>query len=181
MSGFGQDLPLIYPTPRAEVLDGTFGDFVTDNLAENGFLIPIIGQLSVNDIVQFLGLSDQSWGNGLSFITNLLAHAEATGWVSFNNSNQNWVGGSTIPIALKMSPGLLTLTPVLLTCCGVLDVHAPPDAASATISVVAVIRRVCGANLIIAIPWSIHGLVGGGKTGMVRYLNNLGPKFPLLV
>ena len=47
---------------------------------------------SVNDSVQFWGLSDQSWGSGLPFISNLLAHVDPTGWGSSNNSNQIWGG-----------------------------------------------------------------------------------------
>ena len=62
---------------------------MTNYLAENGRLIDIIGQLSVNDSVQFLGLSDQSWGSGLLFIANLLAQVKYTGWGSANNYNQN--------------------------------------------------------------------------------------------
>ena len=76
--------------------------------------------------------------------------------------------GSIIPIALKMSTGFLPSTPVLLTCCRVLYVHAPLDAASATIFFVTLDTSVCGVNLIAAIHWSIPGFVGRGKTGMVR-------------
>ena len=35
-----------------------------------------------------------------------------------------------MPIALPMSPGVLLLVPVLLTCLGVLDVHVSPNAMS---------------------------------------------------
>ena len=63
---------------------------MTDYLAENGRRIKIIGQLSVNDSVQFLGLSDQALVTGMPFIYNLWALSEPTGWVSANNSDQNW-------------------------------------------------------------------------------------------
>ena len=72
----------VHPTAHVEVPAGTVGDFVTNYLDENGCQIKIIGQLSVNDSVQFLGLSDQAWGSGLLFVANLLAHVESTGWES---------------------------------------------------------------------------------------------------
>ena len=44
----------VHPTACGEVPAGTVGDFFTDYLAENGRQIPIIGQLSINNSVQFL-------------------------------------------------------------------------------------------------------------------------------
>ena len=82
----------VHLTECLEVPDGTVGEFVTNYLAENGLRINIIGKFSINDGVQFLGLSDQAWGNGLPFIANILAQVEETGWHSFNNSNKNWGG-----------------------------------------------------------------------------------------
>ena len=70
----------------------TIGWFVTDNLAENGIRIAIIGGLSVNYSVQFLGLSDQSWGSVLPYISNLLDNVESTEWVSSNHFNHIWGG-----------------------------------------------------------------------------------------
>ena len=90
--GLGRIFWKFHPTARVEVPTGTAVEFVTDYLAGNGRRINIIRQLYVNDSVQFLGLSDQAWGSGLLFITNLLAHVESTGWGSYNNSNQSWVG-----------------------------------------------------------------------------------------
>ena len=84
---------------------------------------------------------------------------------------------STIPIELSIPPGVLPLTPLLLTCRGVLDLHAPPDTACTNISFVTSVRSVGGVNLITAIP----GFVGGGETGMVRQLNNFCSKFLFLV
>ena len=80
---------------------------------------------------------------------------------------------STMPIELPMLPGVLPLTPVLLTLCGVLDVHASPGAVSVEIYFVTGIGSVGEINLITAIP----GLVGRGKTGMVLQLNNSCSKF----
>ena len=64
---------------QVEVTAGTVGEFVTDYLAENGCIIQIIGQLSVNDSVQFLSVPDQGRGSGLLFICNLMDRIEAIG------------------------------------------------------------------------------------------------------
>ena len=45
-----------HPTARVELPAGTVREFVTNYLAENGRQIKIIWQISVNKIVQFLGL-----------------------------------------------------------------------------------------------------------------------------
>ena len=80
----------VHPEARLEIPAGTVRELVTDYLAENGRHIPIIGKLSVDNSVQFLGLSDQAWGSGLPYIYNLVDQVEATGSDSSNNSNQNW-------------------------------------------------------------------------------------------
>ena len=82
----------VHPIARVDILAGTVGEFVTNHLSENGRPINIIRKLSVNNSVQFWGLSDQSWGSRLPFISNLLDQVEATGWGGYNNSNQNWGG-----------------------------------------------------------------------------------------
>ena len=82
----------VHTTSHVEVTSGTVGEFVINQLAENGRRIKIIRQLSVNNSVQFLDLSDQSWGSGLPFIFNLLYHVEATGWGGGNYLNQKWGG-----------------------------------------------------------------------------------------
>ena len=90
--GFGQDQPqsLSYSACRCPHWNR---QRVCEQLpCWNGRQIDIIGKISINDSVQFLILSDQAWGGGFPFIANLLAHVEATGWVSYNNSIQNWPG-----------------------------------------------------------------------------------------
>ena len=84
---------------------------------------------------------------------------------------------SAVIIELSMPPGVLPPTLVLLTCQGFMDVHTLSNAASAMIYFVAGVKSVCGVNLISAIP----GFFDGGKTGMVRELNNFCSRFPLLV
>ena len=82
----------VHPTVRVDILDGTVKYFVTEYLAGNGCRIRIIGEISVNGSIHFLGLSDQVWGSGLLYITNLQAQVEATWWGISNNSNQIWGG-----------------------------------------------------------------------------------------
>ena len=79
----------VHPTARLEVPAGTVRYFVTNYLAESGRQIPIIGQLSVNNRVQFLVFSYQSWGSGLMFIPNSQYQVDSIWWESSNNSNQN--------------------------------------------------------------------------------------------
>ena len=83
--------------------------------------------------------------------------------------------------SLQMTPGVLPLTPVLLTCRGLLFIHTPPDVVSMTNYFLAGINSVYGANIISAIHWSIPMFIPGGKRGMVRLLNNFFSKFLLLV
>ena len=83
----------LHSTAQLEVIHGTVGEFVTNHLAENGRIIQITRQLSVNNSVQFWGVPDQGWGSSFLFIYNLLDRVEAIGWGSGNYSNQYW-GGS---------------------------------------------------------------------------------------
>ena len=54
----------VNPTEQEFVIAGTVGYFVTSYLAENGRIVHIIGKLSINDIVQILGVPVQAWGRG---------------------------------------------------------------------------------------------------------------------
>ena len=81
----------VHPTARVEVISGNVRKFVTNYLAENGRIIQTIGQLSINDSVQFWGVLVQSWVRGFPFLSNLKAPAEDTVWVS-GHSNKNWGG-----------------------------------------------------------------------------------------
>ena len=81
---------------------------------------------------------------------------------------RSWEDVSTMPIELSMPPGVILLIPVLLTCRGVLDIHAPPEIVSAKVLFITGVRSANGVNLITKIP----GFVGGENTGMVRQLNN---------
>ena len=89
-----------YPTAQLEVIAVILGEFITNYFAENGSRIPIIGQLSINNSVQFLGIPDHGGEGGLSFLYNLQAPAEATWWGSGHTSIQNWGGSMFGPYSM---------------------------------------------------------------------------------
>ena len=76
-----------------------------------------------------------------------------------------------------MLPGVLPSTPDVLTWLGVLNIHAPTDAASTKINSVTGVMGVGGVYIISSIP----GFIVGGKIGMIRKLNNFGSKIMFLV
>ena len=154
---------------------------MADYLAENGRRIEIIGQLSVNDSVQFLGLSDQAWVTRMRYICNLQALVGATWWGSGKYSNQVWGGSMFDAYIITNVVWGASVDPIRLTCRRVLLNHAPPDAASATTSFVTDVKSVGGATTVGVILWSILGFVIGRMTGMVRLLGNFCSKFPLIV
>ena len=104
--------------------------------------------MSINVSVQFIGLSN-IWGSGLPFITNLLDHVDATGWVSSSNkSNQSWGGRFNDPTSMTNFPWGGSTTPVLFTCRGVLLVLTFHSVTSANIFFTAGIVSVRGASTI---------------------------------
>ena len=162
----------VHPTVRVDILAETVKEFVTKYSSKNGGRNQIIGKLSINGSVQFIGLSE-IWGNGLTYIPNLLAHIEATWCVSISNdSNQSWGESFTDTTSMTSVPW----GPVLLTCCGILSVHELPDVESMKVFFTTGVISVCDVSAI--------GFAGRGWTGnspMVRYLNNVSSKIPLLV
>ena len=58
----------IHPIAQVEVGAGTVGEFTKNYLAKNGRRILIIGQLSINGSVLFLGIPDFVINIGLSCI-----------------------------------------------------------------------------------------------------------------
>ena len=83
----------VHPTAQVEFPAGTVGEFVTNYLAENRYIIQIIGQLFINDSIQFLGVPAQAWLHGFIFLCNLQSPSDATVLGSGNYSNQ-YCGGS---------------------------------------------------------------------------------------
>ena len=107
----------IHKTAQVEVGAGTVGQLTTNYLAENGLRIAIIGQLSINGGVQFLGIFDFFRNSGLLSTENLQAPTVPTGWAHANTSNNNWevspggpyimwsvTWGSTVPSSLAYMP-----------------------------------------------------------------------------
>ena len=82
-----------------------------------------------------------------------------------------------LAINFLMIPGVLLLTPVVLTCHGVLDINAPSDTMCANISFISGVRSVGGANLVATIP----GLIVRGKIGVVQQLNMFCSKITFLM
>ena len=80
----------VNPKAQIEVGAGTVGDFTTNYLAENRRRIPIIGKISINGNVQFLGIPDFVRGSGLPFIDKIQAPTVTTGWGHSDNYNKNW-------------------------------------------------------------------------------------------
>ena len=60
----------VHPKARVEVVAGTVGEFTTNYLYENRRRILIIGQLSINGIVKFLGIPGFSRRSGCCFFPN---------------------------------------------------------------------------------------------------------------
>ena len=109
-----------HPTLQRYVGAGTVGQFMTNYLAENGRIIPVISQLSINRSVEILGIPADAWGYGLPFIDNIQAPNVHYGWADANNSNQNlgvtpggpyrnvvvaWV--STVPACSAYMPSIM--------------------------------------------------------------------------
>ena len=158
----------VHPTDHVDVPDVTVGEFVTDYLAKSGHQILIIGQLSVNDSVQFLGFLTKPGEVDCNLSPIYWIKLRSQGGVVTTIKIRTGEEGSTMKIASPMLPGVLPLTPILLTRHGVLGVHAPPNSASATIYFITGVKSVFDVNLIGTIHWPIHGFVRVSKTGMAR-------------
>ena len=63
----------VHPTAQIDIGAGTMGQFSYDYLAENGWRIPILGQISINGSVKMLGIPNLCRTSGPMFIENLLA------------------------------------------------------------------------------------------------------------
>ena len=79
----------IYPTAQIEVGAGTVGELTTNYLAENGRRILIIGQISINISVQFLGIPNFFSNSRLLFCENLQDPTVLIGWGHIDTTNHN--------------------------------------------------------------------------------------------
>ena len=80
----------VHPTAQVDIGAGTVGQFSSHYLAENGRIIPILGQISINGSVIFLGIPNLHRTSEPMFTENLLASHDTTGWGDGGTSIQNW-------------------------------------------------------------------------------------------
>ena len=59
----------VHPTACIEIPARTIGAFITEYLSANGWHNRIIGEISINNSVQFFGLSE-IWGSELLYVAN---------------------------------------------------------------------------------------------------------------
>ena len=85
----------VHPTARIDIPAGTVGFFFTEYFSENGQRNCIIGELSINISIQFIGLS-KIWGSGFPFIPSPRAPDISSGWGSTGDANSNGNPGFTI-------------------------------------------------------------------------------------
>ena len=81
---------LVNPTLQREYVGaGVLGKFQSNNLAENGCKILIIGQISINGSVKVLDIPDLHKTSGPIFTENILSPHDTTGWGDGGIPNQN--------------------------------------------------------------------------------------------
>ena len=76
----------VHPKVRIEILAGTIRELVTEYLSANGLRNRIIGELYINECIQFIRIS-KIWGNGLPYIANNRSLEATRGWVSTGYTN----------------------------------------------------------------------------------------------
>ena len=80
----------VHPTEQIVVGVETVGQFTTQYFSENGRIIPVSRQTSVNISVELLGILADAWGCGFQFLENALVVTVPRGWGDNDTSNQNW-------------------------------------------------------------------------------------------
>ena len=78
----------MHPYACIDIPSGTVGEFFAEYISENGRRNQIIGELSINGSVQFIGISD-IWGSWFSFIPNTMAPEIFSGLGSTGASSSN--------------------------------------------------------------------------------------------
>ena len=123
----------VHPTAQVKVGAGTVGYFNTNYLAENGRIIPIIGQISINGNVQFLGIPNFSGEVDCRLLkkckTPLCPLAGETVIIPIKNGKLAWGDLTEVSQSLGVVPSL----PVCITCLEVWLNHALLRAASVMI------------------------------------------------
>ena len=70
----------VHPTAQLDVSAGVIGQFLSDYLAENGRRIPILGQISINGSVEYLGIPDFHRTSEPFWDDNILAPSSSWGY-----------------------------------------------------------------------------------------------------
>ena len=88
----------VFPTARIDIPAGTIIEFVTEYLSADGRCNRIIGELSINESLQSIRLSE-IWGSGLPYIFNHRAPEATRVWGStgFTNPTGIWCRNSVNP------------------------------------------------------------------------------------
>ena len=79
----------VHPSALVDVSAGLVVQFSSDYLTEDGRRIPIVGQISINGSVEYLGIPDFHRVSGPFWDDNLLAPCYSWGFGG-TNTNQNW-------------------------------------------------------------------------------------------
>ena len=79
----------VRPTAQVDVGAGVLGEFFSDYLAESGRRIPILGIITINGSVEWLGIPDFHRTGGPFWSDNLLAPGPSWG-DGGTTTNQNW-------------------------------------------------------------------------------------------
>ena len=101
----------VHPTAQVNSDAGFVGEFFSDYLTESGCRVPIIGQISINGSVEYLGIPDFHRTGAPFWADNILAPCSSWG-DGDTTTNQNWViqpGGAYVSVSVP--------------CCGAVPTH----------------------------------------------------------
>ena len=84
----------VHPTAHIETPAGTTEFFFTEYLSANRRINRIIGEISINNSIQFIRLLE-IWGSGLSCISNYRASEATRGWCSTGSTNYTGIWGKS--------------------------------------------------------------------------------------
>ena len=109
----------VHPTARVDVGSVVVGEFLSDYITGSGHRIPIIGQISINGSVEYLGITDLHRTSGPFCDANLLAPCSSWG-EGGTTTNQNWVvqhGGLFGIVSVLWSRPFSVHLAYVLRCC----------------------------------------------------------------
>ena len=95
----------VQPIARLDVSYGVVGEFSSEYLAESGRRIPILGRISINGNVEYLGVPDFHRTGGPFWTANLLDTCSSWG-DGGTTTNHNWgsqPGGSSVSVIVPLN------------------------------------------------------------------------------